>query len=433
MKSKIQAEQPQGRPLTWSLMQRADDPDIARAHQQLKDDIADGATGVSLIFEGAHNAFGYGLPANTSTIADLFDGIDLNDLHIRLDNHPHGGILNQALVDYLHKRQINPARTKFTFCTDPVAVLASTGHLKMSVAALKASLPQSMSLFFSSGLPGIVLEADGRPYHNAGATSAQELGAILSIAVGHLRMVEEARHHIAYALPHIGFATALDQDPIAGRAKMRALRSLWRRFQEQRKVPTPVPATIHVESSMRMMESGDILSNITRSSLAAYAAITGGASSVSLLPHTITVGLPEKEARRIALNNQRIMALEGETAISKHANRRAADADSLAEAAWVEFERLEKEGGVMQSLIDGNFAKRINEARELRLANYLRGEQILIGADKPAGKDVDVLDAKPSTFKPEGIEYCPPLVLARWQEELAEAQNSASIKPKKAV
>lgn len=425
MKSRMQAEQQHRRTLTWSLMQRADDPDISRAHQQLKADIADGATGVSLVFEGAHNAFGYGLAAKTETIAKLFDGIDLNGLHIRLDNHPHSGNLIQALVDYLHERKIDPARIKFTFCTDPAAVLASTGRLKMSVAALKASLPQSMSIFFSSGLPGIVLEADGRPYHNAGATAAQELGAMLSIAVGHLKMVEEARHHIAYALPHIGFATALDQDPIAGLAKMRALRFLWRRYQEERKVPTPVPAVIHVESSMRMMESGDVLSNITRTSLAAYAAITGGACSISLLPHTMALGLPDESARRIALNSQLIMAYEGPSAISKHPNRHAADADSLAAAAWTEFERFEKEGGVMQSLIDGKFAKRIEEARDLQLAGYLKNEQSLIGANKKAGESINVLKANPSSFKLEGIEYCQPLTMGRWQQEFFEVQKSA--------
>jgi len=73
----------------WSVMQRADDPDIERARFQLKEDIANGATGISLVFEGANSAYGFGLPAKAETIPTLFDGVSLDGLHIRLDNHPH--------------------------------------------------------------------------------------------------------------------------------------------------------------------------------------------------------------------------------------------------------------------------------------------------------------------------------------------------------
>src|SRR5690606_26662030 len=44
------------------LCQRVDDPDIERARAQIKEDLAQGATGLALVFEGAPNAFGFGLP-----------------------------------------------------------------------------------------------------------------------------------------------------------------------------------------------------------------------------------------------------------------------------------------------------------------------------------------------------------------------------------
>lgn len=48
----------------WSVMQRADDPDIERARHQLKEDISNGANGVALIFEGANSAYGFGYLQN---------------------------------------------------------------------------------------------------------------------------------------------------------------------------------------------------------------------------------------------------------------------------------------------------------------------------------------------------------------------------------
>lgn len=414
----------------WSVMQRADDPDIKRARQQLVDDLANGATGVALIFEGANSAFGFGLPAKVETIPTLFDGLDLDGIHIRLDNHPHGRAIADGFIDYLQQRRINPNRTQLTFSTDPTAVLATTGKLKMSIAALKASLPQSMSGFFSSGIPGVVLEADGRPYHNAGATAAQEIGAMLSVALGHLKMVEEARHHIVYALPHIGFATALDQDPAMGLAKMRTIRHLWRKLQEERGVPTPFPAVIHVETSMRMMTRMDAETNIARASMAAYAAVSGGASSLSILPHSFVFGLPDSAARRIARNSQRILIDENATPLSKHPNRRAADADALAEAAWQEFQRLEDEGGIMQSLIDGNLERRIEEARDLRLVSYHKKERAIVGTSIFTAAQTEpfgILDAKPKAFIAEGITHCQPLARGRWDEDLLEVQKMAPV------
>jgi len=411
-------------------MQRADDPDIERARHQLKQDISNGANGVALIFEGANSAYGFGLPAKTDTIPTLFDGINLDGLHIRLDNHPHGRVIADSFIDYLQHRRINPTRTQLTFSTDPTAVLATTGKLKMSIEALKASLPQSMSGFFSSGIPGVVLEADGRPYHNAGATEAQEIGAMMSVALGHLKMVEEARHHIIYALPHIGFATAMDQDPVMGLAKMRAIRQLWRKLQEERGVSSPFSANIHVETSMRMMTKQDSLSNISRASMAAYAGILGGASSVSVLPHSFVFGLPDAEARRVARNSQLVLLDEQTTPLAKNANRRGSDADALAEAAWAEFIRFEQEGGVLQSLIDGNLAKRIEEARDLRLVSIHNNQRAIIGTslyekhdDKPSG----IVEQNPVKFVAEGITHCKPLSCGRWDEDFLEIQKIAPV------
>lgn len=419
------------RNIGWSIMQRADDPDINRANEQLKLDIANGATGVALVFEGANTAYGYGLPSQAETIERLFDGVDLKGLHIRLDNQPNGRIIADAFIDYIHQRRIDLNHTKLTFSTDPTAVLATTGKLKMSIEALKASLPQSMSGFFSSGIPGIVLEADGRPYHNAGASPAQELGAMLSIALGHLKMVKEARHHIVYALPHIGFATALDQDPVLGLAKMRAIRQLWRRLQEDRGVPNPFPATIHVETSMRMMSEKDCYTNISRASMASYAAIIGGAHSLTVLPHSFVFGLPNNQARRIAINSQLILAEEGLTPLIKKPKRRQHDADILAEAAWQEFQRFEDEGGVLQSLIDGNLEKRIKDARNAQLKLFAKNEQSIIGTtlfEANAEKPFDILTTKRSHFESDGIVHCKPLTNSRWDIDFLNYKKNVSMK-----
>lgn len=425
----------------FSIMQRADDPDLARAARQLKADIAGGATGVAVIFAGAHNAYGFGLPPAAKTLEILFDGVDLTDLHIRIDNHPHGLALTEACVEFLQKRRAGVKTAKTAFGIDPAAALATTGRLKMSLAALKASLPQSMSAFFSSGLPGIVLEADGRLFHNAGAGAALEIGIMLSAARGHLHMVEDGRHHIAYALPHIGFATALDQDPAQGIAKLRVLQGLWHRLQRDCGVNSPVTAPIHVESSMRMMTARDCFTNITRGAAAAAAAVAGGAASADILPYSLPLGLPDEQARREARNALLVFTREAAPSDLFSGSALAPNAvltEKLAAAAWAEFELLERQGGILQSLVDGKLQNRIREAQDLSIAACLKTEQNCAGTAQDSAAKMKKANAKtlpgekgiyaqePVAFAPQGIKHCAPLIPHRLESLLEEARAKAA-------
>ncbi|KAJ0338241.1 hypothetical protein COL154_014264, partial [Colletotrichum chrysophilum] len=62
----------------WIICQRVDDPDVERARQQVMEDLSQGATGLSLVFEGAPNAFGYGLPLGADTLDAVLEGVSLN-------------------------------------------------------------------------------------------------------------------------------------------------------------------------------------------------------------------------------------------------------------------------------------------------------------------------------------------------------------------
>ncbi|TIT16342.1 MAG: methylmalonyl-CoA mutase, partial [Mesorhizobium sp.] len=275
----------------WIVSQRIDDPDIGRAKAQALEDVAQGATGLSLVFEGAPNAFGYGLPRTAEALETVLDGVPLNRIQVRIDAHPWSRAVADWLVAFLSKRRSDPAKLNLSFGIDPAAIFAGTGRLRMSIEALQASMPQSLAHFFSMGVPGVLLEADGRVFHNAGATEAQELGTMMASAVSYLRMFEEARQPLVYAAPHIGFALSVDQDQFVSMAKVRALRRLWARVQEACSIAAST-ANIHAETSFRMMTSADPETNILRTTIAAFAAAAGGADSISILPHTIAHGLP---------------------------------------------------------------------------------------------------------------------------------------------
>ncbi|MBP0438860.1 methylmalonyl-CoA mutase family protein [Tianweitania sediminis] len=396
----------------WSFVQRIDDVDPARANRQALDDLEQGATGLALVFEGAPNAFGYGLPGTPEALAAVLEGVALNRVHLRIDVHPQSRMSVDWLVDYLTRKSADPAKLDIALGIDPAALFGGTGRLRMSIEALEASMPTSLAHFFAMGVPAVLIEADGRVYHNAGASEAQELGAMVAAAVSHLRMFEASRQPLQHSVPHLGFAVSVDQDQLLSIAKIRALRLLWTRVQELSGVQ-PVPAKIHTETSYRMMAFKDCETNILRTTIAAFAAGVGGADSVSILPHTITHGLPEAFARRIARNTQIILAGESKLdfVVDPAAGSGAIEAltHELCAAAWGEFQRIEAEGGILKSLQAGKLQARIGAMAQARGEAIRGGKRDVIGTTLYPNKTerpVQVIRAETRAAPEDGAVFC---------------------------
>ena len=66
---------------------------------------------------------------------------------------------------------------------------------------------------------------------------ASNLPEHLATGVGHLRLFESARQALIYAAPHVGFAVAADQDQFLSTARIRALRKLWAKIQQECSIP----------------------------------------------------------------------------------------------------------------------------------------------------------------------------------------------------
>ena len=122
-----------------------------------------------------------------------------------------------------------------------------------------------------------------------------------------------------------------------------------------------------------MMTKLDPETNILRTTIAGFAAAAGGADSIAVLPHTVAHGLPDAFARRLARNTQLVLADESNLAFVADPACGSGAVESLTEklceAAWKEFQALEHDGGILQSLVDGKFQARIIAARNARTEN----------------------------------------------------------------
>ena len=136
----------------WTIVQRVDDVDPRRANHQAQEDIAAGATGLAIIFEGAPNAFGYGLPARPEALAAVLHNIQLNRIYLRIDVHPASRASVDWIVELMRRKKVDPARLSLSFGIDPAAIFAGNGNLRMSIEALKALNYHAIAcLHFSAG------------------------------------------------------------------------------------------------------------------------------------------------------------------------------------------------------------------------------------------------------------------------------------------
>ncbi|MBC8129016.1 MAG: methylmalonyl-CoA mutase [Rhizobiaceae bacterium] len=370
----------------WRIVQRVDDPDPVRANLQALADLEGGANALALVFEGAPSAGGFGLPLTKRAILSALDGVMLEMVHVRIEPHPDLDtavmLLRQAVVA---RRGVGFDRLSVDQAIDPIGCFAATGRFPgRDDQSLRYRLEDLLKPWFDEGLGGTLVEADGRVYHEAGASEAQELGAVLSTALYYLRAFSGSGHDLHALILPIAFTLVADQKQFLATAKVRALRLLWSRLLAECEVNDARHAIrIHVETSRRMMTAKDPHTNIVRTTIAAFAAATGGADSLSVLPFTAANGLPEAKARRLARNVQAI--LQDESGLSRVADPAAGSGgiealtEAIAEAAWDEFRRIEAEGGIAESLQKGALQARIGATRAARQARFDDRSEAAIG------------------------------------------------------
>ncbi|MFF7234851.1 methylmalonyl-CoA mutase subunit beta [Streptomyces collinus] len=323
--------------------------DVRQRHAALTDgavlgDLENGVTSLWLVLgEG-------GIP-----VADLpraLDGVYLDLAPVVLDAGADTESAAAALLRLYEDRGVDPKTVRGNLGADPLGHQARTGTPQdlAPAAALAARCAERY--------PGLrALTVDALPYHEAGGSAAQELGASLATGVAYLRELTGAGLTVEAACAQLEFRYAATADQFLTIAKLRAARRLWGRVAEVSGAPGAGAQVQHVVTSPVMMARRDPWVNMLRTTVATLAAGVGGADSVTVLPFDHALGLPDAFARRIARNTSTILMEESHLARvidpaggSWYVERLT---DELAHAAWEYFRSVERDGGQAAGLRSG--------------------------------------------------------------------------------
>ncbi len=384
------------------IVQRADHPDFVAANAMALVDLEGGASGLSLVLAGAGGARGFGVRLATATdLERLLDHVALESVAIRCEGAARLPFdLAAALGALARKRHIDPSQVEIDWGLDPIGDLARLGGAARPWTEEADVLLRDYRAIRREGFRSPVVRADGRPYHEAGATEAQELAAVLATGVAYLRLLERGGIALEEACASLSHCLVADVDALPTISKFRAFRRLWASVEAACGL-RPCAARLHGETAWRVLTRRDPWTNILRGTIGCAGAFLGGADSVAVLPFTLALGLPDTGARRLSRNTALI--LHEESHLSHAADPAAgsgafeAMTEALGEEAWRLFQAIEAEGGFPQALLSGFWQSRIAEASEKRRRDVAHGSLRLTGTNHFPPFDEGMSDVLQST------------------------------------
>ncbi len=346
----------------WDIRTEHELLDPADTNRAILDDLQQGATSIALGIGGTGPD---GAAQTLENLDEALNGVHLDLAPIALHASADAVAAAAALIALWQRRNVAPGAARAAFNVDPLGALARGGVLPgtLDTALARAA---DLAALTAARFPNVTaLSIDASPYHDAGASEAQELAAALATGAAYLRALDGSGLTVDQACRQITLSLAVDCDMLLGIAKLRAARRLWARLTEACGADAQAQrVTLHARSSAAMMTRRDPWVNMLRTTMACFTAAVAGADAVTVRPFTAAIGAPTAFARRMARNTH--LVLDEESGLG-HVLDPAGGAwalesltEDLARTAWSKFQAIEAAGGMAQSLLKGDFLREIS-------------------------------------------------------------------------
>ena len=342
----------------WDVRARFAGADARAVNTAILADLEGGVSSIWLVLGTG------GLPV--AGLADALNEVYLGLAPVVLDAGADYEAAAEALLELL--AEIPASEAVATLGADPIGLAARTGD------AVPLEPAAALAVRVAAKYPKIrTIVADGLPFHEAGGSDAQELGALVATGVAYLRALTEAGLDVEAAAGQLEFRIAVTADQFSTIAKLRAARRLWARVAEVCGFRGAMRQ--HAVTSPAMLTRRDPWVNMLRTTVACFGAGVGGADAVTVLPFDAAIGQPDAFSARIARNTHAVLLEESRLAgvVDPAGGSWYVEklTDDLAHAAWAEFTAIEAADGIVASLASGELASRLAgtwEKRAKRLA-----------------------------------------------------------------
>jgi methylmalonyl-CoA mutase len=388
-------------PANWDLRQEFSQADLATANRAMVEDVNGGVTSLLIRLDAAaasgfdpDDAAAGQLAArgglmiySVEDLAEAVSGIPLERISVSLEAGAAFLPAAALLVACWERRGLGVSEARGAFNADPWAALASSGRLPMSASDAKRMLAD-LAVWTAKNAPQVSsVGVDTSVYHEAGATSAQDIAFGVATGVEYLRAMTERGMTIDAAARQFLFRISLGTHHFLAIAKLRGARKLWSRVVEASGgAPKAGGMRIHARLSARVLTERDPYVNILRNTVAVFAAGVAGAEAITSEPFDSIAGEPSEFARRLARNTALILQEEGNLhrVIDPAGGSWFLDSltDELAAESWKIFQEIERRGGMLAALQSGWIGQEIESAFAPRAANIARRREGITGVSE---------------------------------------------------
>jgi methylmalonyl-CoA mutase len=226
-------------------------------------------------------------------------------------------------------------------------------------------------------------------YHiqEAGGTADIELAYTLADGLEYLRAGVAAGLDIDAFAPRLSFFWGIGTNYFMEIAKMRAGRMLWAKIVKgfNPKSDKSLALRTHCQTSGWSLTEQDPFNNIARTTVEAFAAVSGGTQSLHTNALDEAIALPTEFSAKIARDTQ--LFIQKETDIIKAVDPWGGSfyveklTHDLAERAWALIQETEELGGMAKAIENGLPKLRIEEAAARKQARIDGGRDAIIGVN----------------------------------------------------
>lgn len=228
-------------------------------------------------------------------------------------------------------------------------------------------------------------------YHirEAGSTAAQEIAFTLADAICYVEAAIEAGLEVDQFAPRLSFFFNSHNNLLEEIGKFRAARRIWARLMKKRfnaKEKKSLMLRFHTQTAGSTLTAHQPEVNVVRTTIQALAAVLGGTQSLHTNSMDEALSLPTRQAARIALRTQQVIAHEsgvadtvdpfgGSFAIEELTN-------GLETKALDYIEKIDAMGGMLRAIETGYVQREIQEAAYEYQKAVESKDAIVVGVNK---------------------------------------------------
>jgi methylmalonyl-CoA mutase len=287
---------------------------------------------------------------------------------------------------WLTKKGIEAETMRGSFNMDPLATLAANGTLPSKLENL---LDEQFELANYCSQNAAEIKSIGvstMPYHQAGASSVQELGIALATGVHYIRAMTERGMSVDDAAKQIRFSLAIGPNFFMEMAKIRSVRVLWAKVVasfggsgDAQKIQ------LHARTGLHNKTRKDPYVNMLRTSMEALSGVIAGIDSLCVGHFDETARLPDSFGRRISRNTHLILQEECEltNVVDPAGGSWTIEwlTNEVSEKSWLFFQEIEAAGGIESALKQGLIQEKVAATAADRKDQFHHRRVSLIGTN----------------------------------------------------